>query len=128
MERRQRITGLKGSWEWLNFAAQLPANPVQFSGVAGGRLVYSGRCILTGGAFSNSATTAGSVSILDGQDGNGGAVAFQAVAASAGVPLVLPGQGILLEVGAYMVASAAVLAGALYLIPLWHDEYTAPGD
>lgn len=128
MERRRRIEGLKGSWEWLEFAAQLPANPQMITGQAGNKLIYSGRCILTGACVNNTATTAGTVQLLDGQDATGGLVAGGNVAASGITNVPVNGQGILCEVGVFLVVATATLTGSILIIPLWHDEYTAPGD
>lgn len=128
MDRRNRISGLKGSWEWLEFAAQLPANPQFITGQSDSGLVYGGRCILTGASMINQATTAGSFNLLDGLDATGGVVVATALAASGVGGPNLPAQGILCELGVYLQITTATLKGSIWVIPLWHDQFTSPGD
>lgn len=117
----------KGSWEWLEFAAQLPAQPFVFGPTAANALVYSGRCILLGGSYLNSATAAGTVQLLDGQDATGGLVVATAVAASSPATPNLPGQGILCEIGVFLLPGGTTIKGSVYVIPLAHYDFTPPG-
>lgn len=128
MLTRPRQEGLKGSWGWLNWAAQLPSNPQPLANAAASVLVYSGRCILTGISVQNNGTAAGGINILDGQDATGTAVIIQPLAAQAAAQVNLPGQGVLCEVGVYAQITTATIRGAVYIIPLWHDDFTTPGD
>lgn len=125
--RHRPIEGLKGSWDWLEFAAQLPANPQAVTTQSANGLIYSGRCVLTGAFLNNTATTAGSVQLLDGQDAKGLLVAGAQLPAATITPITAPAQGILCENGVFMVLATAIVSGSVLIIPLWHDEYTAPG-
>lgn len=128
MNGRRRISGLKGSWEWLKFAAQLPANPILFNNVTGHLTVFSGRCIVTGMSAFNSSVSGSNVDLYDGTDGSG--IPFDVLPFGSSAPFsrTYGGQGILLESGLHMYTGAATLAGSAWLIPLWHDDYTEPGD
>lgn len=128
MRNRDQAAGLAGSWEWLHFAARLPAQPVPFTNVAAGQVLYPGRCIFLGATFNNAGTAAGRLDILDGLDGNGGiAWRFPAAASALGGGAV-PSNGILMEVGVFLNPSGVTLTGAGLVIPLWHDRRTPPGD
>lgn len=120
--------GLKGSFEWLALAATLPADPVPLPSGGGSGLVESGRHIFAGMAVVNTATTAGTVSILDGQDSHGQPIASFPIPASGGLNPSLPTGGILLEVGCYIVVTGAILSGGIHLIHLWRYPYTPPGE
>lgn len=128
MRTRPPIEGLKGSWEWLRFAAQLPSSPQFVSGQAANTLIYSGRCILTGATFLNSGTAPGQAILHDGQDVSGGVVSVTPIAASAAGNPVLPSMGVLCELGVFLEVTTATLKGSVFVIPLWHYEYTEPGD
>ena len=121
-------TGLKGSFEWLALAATLPADPVPLPAGGGSGLVEPGRHILAGLAVVNTATTAGTVQILDGQDSKGQSVAAWSIPASGGLNPTLPTGGILLEVGCYIVVTSAILIGGVHLIHLWRYPFTPPGE
>lgn len=123
----ERISGLKGSWAWLQFAAQLPSNPQPLKNITAGSLVYSGRCILTGAIFNNTATAAGAVQLLDGVDATGALIAGAQLPASTLTPLSTVGQGILCEIGVFLVPTGTIAAATVLVIPLWHDEFTSPG-
>lgn len=128
MDRKDIAERLARSWDWLYFAAQLPANPIPVPSTSASKLVYSGRCILTGGVFTNSGGGAGSVQLLDGQDNTGTLVGAAAVAAGATSPITIAGQGVLCELGVYLVVTTATIIGSAWIIPLWHDQKTPPGD
>lgn len=129
MEPRGRVREQARSYEWFAFAASLPADSVPIKAPGGSQLIESGRGILTGIAASNSATVAGSFQVLDGQDSSGQIILPGQIAASGVAFAALPGQGILLESGCYLVVSAAVLTGALYIIHLWrYPGLTPPGE
>ena len=129
MEPRGRVREQARSYEWFQFAAQLPADPVPIASPGGTQLIESGRSILTGIAATNSATAAGSFQVLDGQDAKGQLALPGQIAASGAVLLDVPGQGVLLENGCYLVVTTAVLTGVLYLIHLWrYPGLTPPGE
>lgn len=122
------IRGLKGSWEWLHFAAQLPSSPQFVNSQSASGLVYSGRCILTGATFLNSGTAPGQAILHDGLDLSGGVVSVTPIAANAAGNPVLPAQGILCEIGVFLEVVTATLKGGVFVIPLWHYDFTEPGD
>lgn len=128
MEHSQRSTTLKGSWEWLRFAAQLPSRAIPFTNQAAPFLGFGGRCIVTGLSWNNTATTAGRVDILDGVDGNGG-IAWRAPAVATALgSAAIPPNGIMLEIGCWLNLNSVTLTGALLVIPLWHYDWTPPGE
>ena len=122
------IEGLKGSWEWLAFAAQLPAKPIYTGGFKGTFTVYSGRCIVVGGYVFNDGTTAGQSYLYDGLDATGMKTSDVQVPASAAVPLTLGNVGILHEIGVYQNTSGILVEAAYYIIPLEHLPHTPPGQ
>jgi hypothetical protein len=123
-----RRHGLEGSWEWLEYAAGLPSKPIALPIGAVGGVVASGRWIVVGGTFINSATTAGTVDVQDGQGGPMQLVSRTQVAASSSATLNLPVRGVLLEIGAFVTYTTVNISGALLLVPLWHYRETAPGE
>ena len=125
--RSEHIEGLKGSWEWLEFAAQLPAKPMPLVSATANTLVYSGRCILAGASVFNNGTAAGGINLLDGLDGKGAIVTLIPLAANSGQTLELAPQGVLMEIGVFATISTATITGSIYIIPLWHERLTPPG-
>ena len=125
---RERIAGLKGSWEWLEFAAQLPAKPVPLVSLAASGALYSGRCILAGASVTNTATTAGQLNLLDGTDSKGQIVSVLPLAAGAAAYPVFGPAGVLMELGVFATVTTATITGSVYVIPLWHEWLTPPGE
>lgn len=122
------IEGLKGSWEWLAFAAQLPARPLIVPSTAAAYLVMGGRAILTGADLANTATVGGAVVIDDGTSSNGSNVAQIGFAAGVTVNYRAPGQGVLLEQGCFLIPQGITVQGVMFLIPLWHYPGGPPGE
>lgn len=114
-------------WEWLAFAASLPGSPIQITNPTGNQLIYSGRCIATGVSIDNSGATT-VVSLLDGQDSTGTVIYKNGLAGSARTNVALPGQGVLCEIGVYLLNTAGIIDGSVTIIPLWHYPFTTPGD
>lgn len=128
MEGRGRRPTLEGSWEWLEFASQLPAKAVPFSGISARTVLFSGRCVLRGLSFSNAATTAGVVDALDGLDGTGMIAWRTPAAASSTGQSPVPQPGILLEIGLTLNLTTVQITGAALVVPLWHYARTPPGQ
>lgn len=127
MNRPRRET-LESSWDWLEFAAQLPARAIPFTSQSASFGPLTGRCIFLGVSWNNAATTAGAIDVLDGQDAKGG-IAWQfTVAASVRGNGTIPGQGVLLEIGCWLNLTTVTITGAVLLIPLWHHRLTPPGE
>ena len=68
--RERKDRGLKGSWEWLEYAAQLPAKAVNFT-TSADTLIYGGRCIYMGFTMANNAVGGGNFNLYNGRDANG---------------------------------------------------------
>lgn len=120
--------GLKGDWEWLEFAANLPSNPQFVINQSASGLVFGGPCILTGASFSHSGTAAGTIQLLDGLDATGGAVNAFSIAAGSNGQASLPSKGVLMELGVYLKLTTAIVTGSVYVVPLWHYRGTPPGE
>lgn len=124
----ERYARLKESWEWLSFAASLPAKPFQFSALTAGRLLNSGRYILVGVSLNNISTNAGVLTLYDGQDTNGEISGVVPFAASAGAAQTFGTRGVLMEIGIYLNPSAGSVTGTVYAVPLAHYNNTPPGE
>lgn len=124
----ERPRGLKGSWDWLAFAGQLPAKPIPLKGSAGTFEAYSGRCIYMGIVAVNSATTAGSVIVYDGQDATGPPVAATSISASGVANSNAQSKGVLCEIGVTVAVAGAVITGSILIVPLSHYPYTPPAE
>lgn len=119
---------LRGSWEWLAFAASLPADPVPFSGLTANTLLLSGRVIVTGLGFYNASTQAGGLNLIDGMDASGNLVAPIGVGSAAGATWDPGGQGVLFEQGVFLQPTNLVAHGCVYCIHLWKYKNTPPGE
>lgn len=110
-------------------AANLAAKPVPFAGQTGNFKLYTGRCIITGGTFTNSGGAASKLNIYDGQDVTGAPVAFTSVGAGGQQNLQLPQNGVLCEIGAYISIATGTITGSLFLVFLdVHFGRTPPGE
>lgn len=128
MRDRVRRDTLEGSWEWLEFAAQLPSKAVPFNSQSGNFAPIGGRLIVTGLSWNNAATTAGTIAICDGVDAAGASI-WQAPAAASSIGSAqIPPNGVLCEIGVFLKVTAATISGALLVIPLWHYDWTPPGE
>lgn len=121
-------SGLKGSWDWLALAAQLPAKPVFPSAGLVTGLVASGRYLFKGVALNNTAGTAGTVTVLDGQDASGVPIFWLAAAATSPANSPFLSDGILCENGLYIVVSALAGKITLWAAPLKHYSFAPPGE
>ena len=128
MDGYRKIRGLKGSWEWLQFAAQLPAKPVPLLASSGNVVAFSGRCIYLGVNLINSATTAGRVAVYDGLDTTGPIVDLGAVAASGILSANTAAAGVLCELGVTVALTSIVVTGSVLVVPLWHYFDGPPGE
>lgn len=117
----------KSRWDWLHFAAGLPAKPFHFKALAASQQLPTGRYIFVGGTLNNTATTAATVTLYDGQD-NTGEIIFQVtVPASSSVPVNTANDGVLTEIGLFLAVSGGTVTGSVWAVPLWHYNITAPG-
>lgn len=120
--------GLKGDWGWLLAAAQLPAKPIAPSGGLASGLVVSGRYLFKGITLSNTATAAGTVTVLDGQDSSGVPVFYLAAAASSPASSPFLSDGILCENGLFLTVSGLTGKVTLWAVPLKHYGTWPPGE
>lgn len=124
-----RALAQAGSYEWMQFAAGQPADPVPVPPSGGSGLVKSGRAILTAIGIKNTATAAGEVDILDGQDSKGQLVVPIQIAASSSTFLTFGPRGIILEIGCFIVVTAANLTGSIMMVHLFrYPGLTPPGE
>lgn len=119
---------LKGSWEWLAFAAALPSQPFQFVAVTAGQLLLSGRYLVTGITINNSATVAGTVTLYDGQDTTGTIALTQHFSASGTQTTPTVPNGVMCEIGVFMNVTAGNISGAVWAVPLSLIAGTPPGE
>lgn len=119
---------LKGSWEWLEFAASLPSQPNQFIAVTAGQLLLSGRYLVTGITINNTSTNAGTVTLYDGQDTTGTIVLAQHFSASGTQTTPTVPNGVLCEIGVFMNVTAGSISGAVWAVPLSEIAGTPPGE
>lgn len=118
----------KGRWDWLNFAAGLPAKPFQLKAVTASQTMTSGRYIFVGGVFNNTATTAATVTVYDGQDATGEIIGQVTVPASSSLSLNTANDGVLAEIGLFVAVSGGTVTGSVWAVPLWHYNITPPGE
>lgn len=117
----------KQRWEWLNFAAGLPAKPFQLSGVTASQKLNLGRYIFVGGSLNNTATTAATVTLYDGQDATGEIIFQVTVPASSSLSVNTANDGVLAEIGLFLAVSGGTVTGSIWAVPLWHYNITPPG-
>lgn len=125
--RHAQGEGLKADWEWLRFAASLPAIPVTLPNLQQNTLLYNGRCILTGVNLQNSGGGTGIINLRNGVDNTGEYVAIMPLGASASVSQQFGTLGVLLDIGLWAEIATATIRGAVFVIPLWHYGFTPPG-
>lgn len=124
----QRIEGLKGSWEWLAFAAGLPAKPILVPGISADTQLFTGRCIFKGFSVRNNSGGSSNFDLYDGHDANSPAISLQSTSSSQVSAVTLTGGGILVENGIFVHAIAGPINGSIFVVPLWHGERTPPGE
>lgn len=117
----------KESWEWLQFAASLPAMPIPLPSLAASQILYSGRCLLTGYSLQNNGTAAGGVNLLNGQDTTGLIAVILPLTAQQAVSNTAGTMGVLMDMGVYAQITTAVIRGSVYIVPLEHLPFTMPG-
>lgn len=123
-----RERGQKGSWGWLELASHVAADPVPLNSLSASGLLQAGQLVLRGMCAVNTATTAGTVTVLDGADAKGQPVLNIAVAVGATVNPSLPGNGILLDIGCFLVLTGVTLTGAVWVVNRWNYEWSPPGE
>lgn len=128
MDRPERGRGLKASWEWLEFAAGLPAKHAAVPGPTNWGQVVGGRNILTSATFSNASGAAVTITIRDGAAADGDPMAILVVPANSGLPWDGPASGVLAEVGIFIASPGANVTGVIHYVPLEHNYGTPPGE
>lgn len=128
MHQHERLRGLEGSWEWLKFAAQLPGQPLTLQPFTGTVVAFQGRCIYLGCNIINNSTTAGRVTVYDGLDASGTIVDVAALPASGVANPGTTAAGVLCESGVSIGVGGLAVAGSVIVVPLWHYEFTPPGE
>lgn len=128
MREHDRAADLAGSWEWLRYAAQLPAKSVPFAGAAADMLLYSGRCLLTGGVVNNGNAGGQTFALRDGQDASGVLLYQVFLNTGSNAYPALPPNGVLCEIGVWAHVSGGPMSGSVFVVPLWHGPRTPPGD
>jgi hypothetical protein len=118
----------KGSWDWLRFAAGLPASPYPFTAQTSNLLLLSGRWIVKGVSWANPTAGGGLMNMLDGQDATGTMFYTQGYATGQSFTQALGGDGLLMEQGVFLVPGGGTLTGAVWAIPLWAYDITPPGN
>lgn len=127
MEKQLRGRDGKLDWEWLSFAASLPAKPFQFVNLSSGKALFNFRAIVVGVSLNNSATTGGLLTVYDGQDTTGEIIAQQGYGASSTQSQTFGNVGVLAENAVFLGIGGGVLTGTLWAIPLWRYNITPPG-
>lgn len=128
MLEQPRGRDLKASYEWLNFAASLPATHVGYKGQSANFQGFKGRCILTA-LFVNNGNAAGQTIVLhDGEDASGPIVHQAFITNGANQNQPFSPRGILCETGVYIELFAGPWNVTLFVVPLWHYDRTPPGD
>lgn len=122
------VAGLKGDWSWLLAAAQAPARPIPQAGGMATGLVASGRYLFKGVTCNNTAGVAGVVIVRDGQDAGGVPVFHLAVAATSPAASPFLGDGVLCELGLYVVAAGLAGTLTIWAVPLKRYPYWPPGE
>lgn len=128
MQQHERVHGLKGSWDWLGYAASLPGKPVPLLSSSGTFTPFPGRCIYLGVNLINSGTAAGRVIAYDGLDATGPVIDVAAIPASGIVSAGTTASGVLCENGVTLAVTGATVIGSVIVIPLWHYPWTPPGE
>jgi hypothetical protein len=118
----------KMSWGAQAAFASLPASPNQFLGKSVAFQLFTGRYILAGISFSETAGTAGVLTVHDGQDATGEILGVFPYAANGGVNQLFGVVGAMSEIGVYMSISAGTITGTLLAVPTWTYDITAPGQ
>jgi hypothetical protein len=127
MADRLRSLETKSDWEWLSFAASLPATPFGFAGISASRQLLTGRYIVTGASVYNTATTAGTLALYDGLDTTGQLIIVESAAASASQDLPIGANGVMTSMGVFLSISTATFTGTVWAIPLDRYNITPPG-
>ena len=126
--RPRRIKGLEGSWEWLEFAASLPARPIIFGPVSADTQLFTGRCLYKGFTMANNAAGGGNFNLYDGRDANGPPLNLDFPSNGSTINRFTFGAGVLCESGIFLHVSTGPMVGSLFIVPLWHGEFTPPGE
>lgn len=124
--------GLRGRDEKMNWGdlagmASLPAKSFQFKALAAAVQLFTGRYIVVGVSFANPGASGGLVTLYDGQDDNGVVVYTQGVGAAQSFTTPIGVNGVLVENGIYIDPSGGTITGAVWAVPLWTYNITAPG-
>lgn len=122
-----RREGLRGSWEWMSYAASLPSKIVPLNNLTTSTGLFSGPCIFTGYNIDNTAGGSGACNFRDGTDNTGPYVAINRLPGTAGATFTFGNKGVFCENGVYAEIVTVTMRGAIFVIPLWHYDFTPPG-
>lgn len=125
-ERRDRT--FEGSWDWLAFAAGLPAKAILIPNISADTQLFTGRCIYMGFTIANNAVGGGNFNLYDGRDATGYPLNLDFPSNGSTINRYLSGPGVLVENGIFCHVSTGPMLGSLFIIPLWHSRNTAPGE
>lgn len=118
----------EGSWEWLAFAAGLPAKAILIPGISADTQLFTGRCIYMGFTVANNAAGGGNFNLYDGRDANGYPLNLDFPGNGTTINRFAGMHGVLCENGIFCHVSTGPMNGSLFVIPLWHAPNTAPGE
>lgn len=96
---------------------RLAAQPFSVNGLAANTLIISGRCVLMGWALVNTSAAPIVIEFYDGQDTKGTECGALRMAATSDDHQQFGPDGIVCEIGLFMVIPAAGLIGAVYYRP-----------
>ena len=119
---------LKASYEWLEFAAGLPAKVVPWTNESASFQGFKGRCVLQAVAGINGNAGTQSIQLHDGEDASGALIFPTAVPGNGYLFQPFSPRGILCETGVFVQIPAGPWSITLLLVPLWHYSNTPPGS
>lgn len=118
----------KLDWAMLAGFASLPGSPFQFKAISAGIQVFSGRYIVSSLSFVNNNAAGVTLSAYDGQDANGEMMGVTYAAAGQTGFIPFGHNGMLTEIGLFIVPSAGPVSGGVSAVPLWTYNVTPPSQ
>ena len=128
MPPAQHNRGLEGDWEWLQWAASLPAKAILIPNITVDTQLFTGRCIYKGFTIANNAVGGGNFNLYDGRDATGYPLNLDFPGNGTTITRSLTGGGVLVENGVFCHVSTGPMLGSLFVVPLWHYPHTVPGE
>lgn len=119
---------LKRSFDWLEFAAGLPAHHVPYKAASASFQGFKGSCILQA-VWVNNGNAAGQTFILtDGEDATGPIIHQAFIGNGQNQNQPFSPRGILCETGVFVQLFGGPWNMTLFVVPLWHYTSTPPGE